>query len=119
MKLYKATYVPCGLEDADDWTYEDEASMPDPEGWADHCQAMWGEYRPFFPPSDRKLYRSRSAAQARVDLINRWLGPDAAVLEEGSIAFEPVALANLRRSIARRQARIDKLRAEIARLEAA
>ena len=119
MKLYKATYVHTSdAHDVDDWTREEEAHMPDPEGWAEHCEQLWGEYRPFFAPTARNLYRSRSSAQGRVNLINRWFGDGAAILEEADVEFIPVAQANVRRARARRQARIDKLRAEIARLEA-
>lgn len=56
---------------------------------------------------------TRSAAQRRVDLINRWFGDGAAVLLETTCNWVPVADANARRAHVRRQARIDKLRAQI------
>ena len=63
--------------------------------------------------AEQAEYRSRSAAQRRVDLINRWFGDGAAVLLETTCNWVPVADANARREQARRQARIDKLRAQI------
>ena len=116
MRLYKAEYV--ATDYADDWGEETSDTFPEPDGWGEHCMALWGEHRDFFPPTDRHLYRSRSAAQRRVDLINRWFGDGAAVLVEATCDWVPVKDANARREQARRQARIDKLRAQIEALTA-
>ena len=107
-RLYKAQYVegqPTGDYDEDAFgeLYLDEC--PEPEGWAEHCRQLWGEHKPFFPPSDRPIYRSRSSAQARVNLINRWLGPGSAILVETETDWTPVTVANTRRAQARQAAR--------------
>ena len=112
MKLYKAQWVRDGdYDDEVDW----EAFVHEPEGWHEHCLAKWGEHRPFFFPSDRRIYRSRSSAQERVDLINRWGG--SAVLVECDVDWVPVEVANEHRRRARVQGRIERLRSEIERLE--
>ena len=82
-----------------------------PEGWDAHCLEVWGEPHEFFIPSDRPIYRSRSAAQNRVDLINRWGGN--AVLVETETDWIPVSKANKRRRNQRRSARTKKLYAQI------
>lgn len=116
MRLYKAEYVE--TDAADEWDEETSETFPDPEGWAEHCQELWGVYRPFFPPTARPIYRSRSAAQRRVDLINRWLGHGTAVLAEADVRWTPTADANARRAHTRKLVKIAKLRAQIADLEA-
>lgn len=121
MRLYKAQYVRTDDYEIDEFGFGEWGFGPGdaPEGWDDYSLGRWGEIREFFPPSDRPVYRSRSAAQARVDLINRWLGEGAAVLAEAEPVWVSVAEANANRARSRREARIGKLRAEIARLEAA
>ena len=74
-----------------------------PDGWDAYCLEVWGEPHEFFIPSDRKIYRSRSSAQARVDLINRWGGN--AVLLETTTDWTPVEVANRQRKIQRLEAR--------------
>ena len=91
MRLYKAEYV--ATDHADDWDEETSDTFPEPDGWAEHCMALWGEHRDFFPPTDRHLYRSRSAAQRRVDLINRWLGDGAAIDLDAHRAADHLRLA--------------------------
>lgn len=127
-RLYKAQDVFTDDEnEPDNWvefvepnpTTEAEGA---PEGWDEYCRDKWGEPREFFVPSDRPIYRSRSAAQARVDLINRWGGN--AVLVECTPEWLPVSEANRRRKvqamqarIAAAQARLDALNAEYFALE--
>lgn len=112
MRLYKAAYVVTDDEwefDGDDWLPEPAA----PEGWDDYCMERWGESRDFYPPSDRKVYRSRSSAQARVDLINRWLGDGTAILVETETNWMPTTEANKRRAARRAMQRIAKLQDHI------
>lgn len=91
----------------------DQVIAPDdPDGWAEYSAAKFGEYKPFFFPTSRKVYRSRSAAEERVALINRW-GGDAVVVECTPV-WRTVAVANAERARARLQVRIDRLRAELA-----
>lgn len=129
MRLYKAHYLP--VDDAeDDYLTWDGLEFPDetpgplteaegaPAGWDEHCLSVWGKPHEFFLPSDRPIYRSRSAAQSRVDLINRWAGEGAAILLETETNWLPIADANARRRQARNATKIARLRAEIARLEA-
>ncbi|WIY84302.1 hypothetical protein [Propionimicrobium sp. PCR01-08-3] len=70
-----------------------------PEGWDEYCEDKWGEPHEFFIPSDRPIYRSRSAAQDRVNLINRWGGH--AVLMECTPEWTTVAQANAWRKLDR------------------
>jgi hypothetical protein len=121
MRLYKAQDVTpeCaadeyededGIFDAIAW---DERKSPTteaegaPAGWDQHCLDVWGEPHEFFIPSDRRIYRSRSSAQERVDLINRWGGH--AVLVEADVDWVPVTEANRRRKRARLKAKAQRL----------
>ena len=85
-----------------------------PDGWDAYCLEVWGGPHEFFMPSDRKIYRSRSSAQARVDLINRWGGN--AVLVETETEWIPVEQANARRRNKACLERIEKLEAEAQRI---
>lgn len=71
----------------------DEAEHFEPEGWREYALEMWpdgpreGEYwpngyKPFFWPSDKRLYTTRKAAEGRRDLINRWGGNAVVVVAE-------------------------------------
>jgi len=83
-----------------------------PEGWDEYCLEKWGEPREFFMPSTSRVYRSRSSAQDRVDLVNRWGGN--ATLVEADVEWVPSDEARRRR----RLAALDRKRAEMAaRLE--
>lgn len=75
-----------------------------PEGWDAYCEDKWGEPHEFFVPSDRPIYRSRSAAKDRVDLINRWGGK--AVLMECTPEWTTVEQANARRKLDRLNERV-------------
>lgn len=108
MRLYRAITV--DGPDTDETGYE-------PAGWAAFCFDKWGERRPFYLPTDQKVFRSRSGAQARVDLINRWGG--VAILTEAEPQWTPVAKANAKRAQGRKVARIERLRAQLAEAEAA
>ena len=116
MKLYKAQNVATEQDEADEYTVrDDDGSGPwtevagAPEGWDAYCQEKWGEPHQFFIPSDRPIYRSRSSAQARVNLINRWGGN--AVLVEADVDWVPVEVANARRRNRKRMARVKQLHA--------
>lgn len=122
MRLYKAQYVTSDADDVsiyDEWDEETSHDWPEPEGWREHSVELWGCYRRFFPPSDRPIYRSRSAAQRRVDLINRWLGEGAAILLETETEWLPIREANRRRWRARVDKKVARLEAEIARVKEA
>ena len=122
MKLYKAQNVAAEQDETDEYTgWRDEDGFGPwteadgaPEGWDAYCQEKWGEEREFFIPSDRPIYRSRSSAQARVNLINRWGGN--AVLVEAEVDWVPVEVANARRRMGRRETRISVLTDELFRL---
>lgn len=125
MRLYKAHILPdYTADDLDTWGGDlyVEAHAPAteaegaPAGWDAHCRDVWGEPRPFFLPSDRPIYRARSSAQRRVDLINRWAGPGTAILVETETEWIHTPAANARRRRARNAARIERLREEIRRL---
>ena len=122
MKLYKAQDVAPQVDD--DEFIDDYISLAEstpsteeegaPEGWDAYCLEKWGEPREFFFPSDRKIYRSRSAAQMRVDIINRWGG--SAILVEADVNWVPVAEANRRRKQARIEQAIERKSAEVGKL---
>lgn len=92
-----------------------------PDGWlADPEQrAAWiarhGDDR-FFWPKAGLIYKSRSAAQARVDLIESY-GATAVVLVTET-SWQTLDAARAERERDRRSRRIADLRARIARLEA-
>lgn len=132
-KLYMAVWDNSGAEDDYEECYHDDSTcecfepMPEPEGWREYALAAWpdgpreGEYwpngyKPFFWPKTDVPYKSRSSAQARVDIINRWGGK--AVVVECEPEWVPVAEANRRRAQQRLHKRIDKKMRELAALEA-
>lgn len=96
---------------------------PEPEGWREHALAVWGTepregevwpdgHKPFFWPKTDVPYLSRSTAQKRVDIINRWGGN--AVVVECTPVWETVDAANARRQAERFQARIVRKQEELA-----
>ena len=89
----------------------------EPEGWAEYSDNEFGNYMPFFWPSQSKIYRSRSSAQSKVDIVRMW-GGEAVILEAELSEFVPIEVANARRKRARTSVRIEKLRQKIAELEA-
>lgn len=131
-RLYKAEWV-FGEDTPEVEPWEQELldggfrSQPEPEGWREYALALWGNtppehehwpngHKPFFFPSTNRIYRSRSAAQRRVDLINSWGG--TAVLVECEPAWVSSEVANKRRAAARLAKRIERKRAELSELEA-
>lgn len=131
-RLYKAEWVHEGVTgELEEWEqelfdsgFQDQA---EPQGWREYALERWpdgpreGEhwpngYKPFFWPATDRIFRSRSAAQRRVDIINRWGG--SAVVLECTPVWESVDAANARRAAARINSRIVKKRAELAALEA-
>lgn len=121
-RLYKAQYVTTDEEwDEGNEEFVEYVSAPPmteaegaPKGWDAHCLEVWGEPHRFFIPSDRPIYRSRSAAQNRVDLINRWGGN--AFLVETETDWIPVSKANARRRNKARMDRVKKLADEAVRI---
>lgn len=92
-----------------------EPETVDMDAWREHCREVWGKEKDFFLPSERKVFRSRSAAQARVDIVRRW-GGDAELMECAP-SWESVSDANLRRQKQRALARVRKLRVKAALIE--
>lgn len=130
-RLYKAEWVHEDGIELEDWEHElFEAgfqSQQEPAGWREYALKAWpdgprpGEHwpnghKPFFWPSTDRIFRSRSAAQRRVDIINWWGG--RAVLVECTPHWETVSAANARRHRARVAERVERKRAELAALEA-
>lgn len=126
-RLYKAEWVHEGVtEELEEWEQELFDSgfqdQSEPQGWREYALEQWpdgpreGEhwpngYKPFFWPATDRIFRSRSAAQRRVDIINRWGGKAEVV--ECTPVWESVAAANARRAEGRLQKRIDAKRAEL------
>ncbi|RII40936.1 hypothetical protein DWB68_15330 [Galactobacter valiniphilus] len=96
-----------------------------PEGWDEYLTQCVGygdrwainntEGR-FFWPSQKNVYRSRSAAQEKQAIVRRW-GGDARILVAEVGEFRDVNEVAAERVRARRQAKIDKLQAQIDVLE--
>lgn len=108
-RLYKIEHVIDDEQDAPLPTEEEG----DPEGWAAYCQEAWGEYKPFFFPSTKRVYRSRSAAVERAATINRWGG--SAIVLECTPDWRTLETASRERALARSHNRIQALRSKIAR----
>lgn len=130
-KLYMAVWITDGdgqeVIDTNTrgWVHAGPSHL-EPAGWREHALEMWGTepregehwpngHKPFFWPKTDVPYKSRSSAQYRVDIINRWGG--RAVVVECTPQWETVSAANARRERARIQKRIDRKRAELAALE--
>ena len=100
---------------ADGEWYAFEDTTWEPEEWAEYVvvnqlidrreteQLGHTVYMDFFWPSTDRIYKSRSSAQARVDLIEMWGGK--AVLLETTTDWTPVEVANRQRKIQRLEAR--------------
>lgn len=86
-----------------------------PDGWEEYSLARFGEVKPFFFPSASKVYRSRSSAEDRAALINRW-GGDAIVVES-TPEWEALAEAKARRERERLMKRREKHVREAARIQ--
>lgn len=128
-KLYMAVWADGHGEELADWELELlglPTGLTEPDGWREYALERWGAepregerwpagHKPFFWPKTNVPYKSRSAAQRRVDLINRWGG--SAVVMECTPVWESVEAANARRAAARINSRIVKKRAELAALE--
>lgn len=123
MKLYTVEIVdyPCDGEGGH-YTFSGVEMEWVPDGWLSDPEnrAEWiarhGDDR-FFWPKSGLIYKSRSAAQARADLIESY-GATAVVLVSEP-EWKSLAEARAEREAARRQARIEDLRSRIAALEAA
>lgn len=99
----------------------------EPAGWREYALEQWpdgpreGEHwpnghKPFFWPSTDRIFRSRSAAQRRVDIINRWGG--RAVLVECTPRWMTVSAANAVRKSARLFEKRARVMAELEAVEA-
>lgn len=91
------------------------AKEADPAGWMEYCQEKWGEYRPFFWPSTKRIYRSRSAAVERAALVNRWGGNVTVV--ECTPVWVTVGEASRKRREWRQLRRLQGLREAVAKAE--
>lgn len=95
-----------------------------PKGWDEHVAEcaergeLWAmNCTYFFWPSTDKFYRSRSSAQEKVNIVERW-GGSARILEAQVSEFVPVAEANRRRQEERDRVRAQKLRKKAAEIMA-
>lgn len=81
----------------------------DMEAWRAHAEEAWGDPgKEFFLPDEGKVFRSRSSARERVEIVRRW-GGDAEVLECEPQWIE-VGEAARRRKASRDKQRADALR---------
>lgn len=98
-----------------------------PKGWDEHvkrCAEQGYEWAlsvaanggGFFWPSETRKYFSRSAAQAKLDIVKMW-GGDAVLLEAEVSEFRPVVEMNAERKHARDLVRVQKLRAQADAIE--
>lgn len=127
-RLYKAEWVhDCGTDALEDWERElfetGFQSQPEPDGWREYALEKWGSeppeheywpngYKPFFWPATDRIFRSRSAAQRRVDIINYWGG--RAVLVECTPEWMTVSAANAQRKAKRLKAKRARVLEELA-----
>lgn len=126
-RLYKAEWVHEEGVELEDWEQELFDSgfqeQPEPAGWREYAIERWGtvppenEYwpqghKPFFWPSTDRIFRSRSAAQRRVDIINHWGG--RAVLVECTPEWMTVSAANAQRKAKRLKAKRARVLEELA-----
>lgn len=112
-RLYTVAWI---YDDTNDEPYDLEGELEDvqradPDGWAEFCEAKWGEYKPFFWPSTRGIFKSRSAAQRRAAMITYW-GGKAEVLE-CTPQWQSVESANRERAQARLAKRIRRMQDEL------
>lgn len=133
-RLYKAEWVTDEDHEIDTSGVVWDISTQAPAGWREYAQDMWPEYcacepdenghywkcdglcfKPFFWPNTDKVFRSRSSAQARVDIINRWGG--RAVLVECTPEWMTVSAANARRKRERIKQRIARKTVELEALQ--
>ena len=128
-RLYKAEWVEHPYDDHEpdnDGLYPTDYigySEPEPAGWREYAIEKWGTeapehevwpqgYKPFFWPSTDRVFRSRSAAQRRVDIINQWGG--RAVLVECTPQWMTVSAANAQRKAKRLKAKRARVLEELA-----
>lgn len=121
MRLYKIeiTSVPAECDEIHEiqvGSYVTNHRNWKPEGWDEHVAycAEQGELWAmnctyFFWPSTDKFYRSRSSAQEKVAIVERW-GGEARILEAEVGAFVPTTEENAIRKHNRTTARARKLR---------
>lgn len=112
-RLYMAVNT-TGDDRPDDEEYDgvDVAPTENPDGWDAYSLERWGEVRPFFFPSTKRVYLSRSAAQERADLIRRWGG--TAEVIECTPRWQTVEHANRERQKHAISSRIQKLKDALA-----
>lgn len=118
-RLYTVAWI---YDDTNDEPYDLEGELEDvqradPEGWAEFCDEKWGEYKPFFWPSTKRIYRSRSAAVERADLIKHW-GGNVVVLE-CSPEWVTLAHAQRQREIDTQRKRLEGMRRKLDTTQAA
>ncbi|WP_137771906.1 MULTISPECIES: hypothetical protein [unclassified Microbacterium] len=118
-RLYTVAWI---YDDTNDEPYDLESELEDvqradPEGWAEFCDEKWGEYKPFFWPSTKRIYRSRSAAMERAALINHW-GGNVIVLE-CTPEWVPLAQAQRKREIRAHLKRLEALHRKLDATQAA
>ncbi len=114
MKLYTVRIVDFPDDAMHNGEY-DHAAEWQPEGWFERSVELYGEVKPFFWPSTKPIYRSRSAAQARADLIESY-GAKAVVLVTDT-KWETFDERNARIADGKREKRIATLRDQIRELE--
>lgn len=111
-------------EDGEWYAFENTSWEPDE--WAEYAVANqlidrreterrgYTVYMGFFWPDTSKIYKSRSSAQARVNLIEMWGGK--AVLLETTTEWQSVKTANRLRKRDRTLAAIERKNAEVGKL---
>lgn len=121
MKLYTVQIVDYPSEAVLEGSSHDGESWSEPiaewqpDGWPERSVELYGEVKPFFWPSTKPIYRSRSAAQARADLIESY-GAKAVVLVTDT-TWETFDERNARIAEDKREKRIADLREQIRELE--
>lgn len=91
---------------------------PRPVEWEAFCIERYGVVKPFFLPAAGRIYKSRSGAVERAELINYW-GGDAEVLECTPVweSLDDARRGRERRKIEARMVKLqDQYSAEVSKL---
>lgn len=117
-RLYKVVWITPDEDHDPDCIIDHELEdlLYEPKGWREYAIERFGEYKPFFFPSTNRIYKSRSAAVNRADLINSW-GGNVEVLE-CTPRWQTLDDARDERTRRRLHDRAQKLKAELAAVNA-
>lgn len=104
-------YTTVETYDGDYIEVREPIECPFPEQWDEFCVRKYGETREFFLPATGRIYKSRSAAVDRANLIKYWGGK--AVVMECEPQWQTLENARRGRELPKLNARIIKIEAQL------